>query len=742
VVSETLTGDLDVEALFGVSCFHNFSFPTPVGGTATTTGASTCTDPSGPGYADLTQVTVSTKALGTQYFGGWTSGGVAVTKSTPNSSTGTVTITQSGITVRARYNSCVSFGVAESGEDPTGVALGTVAVDPAGDCPTQGAGWYTVGTTVDITAAVVGNTGGIFSGWTGPPLETMATDLASYLVVNANGLETANFYYGLGCQPFSTDVFPAGAGTIAASFTRGNDCPAGMYDDTVDQLGSPTTLTLSPTQGSNPQLGWTGLTTVETAGPTYTPQLYTGTNLGPTFSATFLGPTAIQGWVCEALDPSLELDSPDGTTHVTALPEQGNFINTEESPDCPLGNLDFTVGTTIHPAALADPIGYTFLYWTGDEQYLPRDPTPADGFVLDGSQKSLTIGAAYRVNCFTLTTGTTLDGNTVPDQATASPAPNCPDTPASANEYIGDTAVTVTAGHEGGQDYFSGWSGSGHDATQDDDVAQTTVVTMTGNLSVTSEFQKQSAAAAIAGGFVSLGQDIAITAKKVVGVVAAVAGGVAIGLNPVTGPVGLAVLIATLAIMALKAAGVTGTAFDAISAGVNDAAETLAFGVADLSCAAVWSANGNSDDGGGAGPVDANNVHNAAGQTSNVAAEGIQANKALDDAAAAEAKAAAAAAEAGTAAEDVSTLAKVGAGLSKVKAGLSKYGSSLGTIAIVGVSIYQEVEGGPGVGWDSSASAAWTGGGDVYDSCISSSEPSYLPGATQANGSSASVSGQ
>jgi hypothetical protein len=194
--------------------------------------------------------------------------------------------------------------------------------------------------------------------------------------------------------------------------------------------------------------------------------------------------------------------------------------------------------------------------------------------------------------------------------------------------------------------------------------------------------------------------------------------------------------------MALKAAGVTGTAFDAISAGVNDAAETLAFGVADLSCAAVWSANGNSDDGGGSGPVDANNVHNAAGQTSNVAAEVIQANKALDDAAAAEAKAAAAAAEAGTAAEDVSTLAKVGAGLSKVKAGLSKYGSSLGTIAIVGVSIYQEVEGGPGVGWDSSASAAWTGGGDVYDSCISSSEPSYLPGATQANGSSASVSGQ
>ncbi len=323
---------MSLEASFGVTCFHNISFPAPANATASLSGPN-CSDPTGPGYADQSVATVSTQALGSQYFVGWSSP-VAITANKANGSTGSFTVTQSGMTVHAFYASCVSFHVAEVGDGPDGSALGTVSVDPAGSCPTQGAGWYTVGTTVDINAVAVGTSDGIFNGWTGPPLDTMASDGSSYLQVEGNGTETAAFYYGLGCQPFSTQVIPAGAATIHTTFTDGNNCPAGHYDDTVTpDGGSPAVLTLTPTSG-NPVLGWSGSDTVENADASYSPEGFTGVN-GASFPHTVLGPTNMVGWVCEALAPTLTLISPDGTSHTGPLPFDGDFIDTAESPDCP-----------------------------------------------------------------------------------------------------------------------------------------------------------------------------------------------------------------------------------------------------------------------------------------------------------------------------------------------------------------------------------------------------------------------
>ncbi len=250
---------------------------------------------------------------------------------------------------------------------------------------------------------------------------------------------------------------------------------------------------------------------------------------------------------------------------------------------------------------------------------------------------------------------------------------------------------------------------------------------MPSDVTLTATFRDKTVAEKINDAADAAGNGIAITAKKAVGVVAAVVGGLALGLNPVTGIAGLAAIVGTLASDALTAMGVTGSGLDDFTAAVNDVAETLSFAVADLSCATVWSANANAGN---------NNASDGAlGQGANLVSEGVQANEAtvnydedVNDAA--------------TSAEISGDDANVVLSTSdKVLGNLSKYGSRLGVAAVIGVSIYTEVEGGPNVGWDSSASAAWTGGGDVYNACIMSSEPSYLPQATSANGDSTSPSG-
>lgn len=55
-----------------------------------------------------------------------------------------------------------------------------------------------------------------------------------------------------------------------------------------------------------------------------------------------------------------------------------------------------------------------------------------------------------------------------------------------------------------------------------------------------------------------------------------------------------------------------------------------------------------------------------------------------------------------------------------------KYGTRLGVAASAVSSIVGMASGGAGVGWDSTATAAWTGGGQVYDACLTAAEPTYM----------------
>jgi hypothetical protein len=291
----------------------------------------------------------------------------------------------------------------------------------------------------------------------------------------------------------------------------------------------------------------------------------------------------------------------------------------------------------------------------------------------------------------------------------ASPAPNCPDEPASADEYVGGSIVTLGETTPSGYN-FDGWQGTQQSAASNDGSGYTYVI-MTADSTVTADFEKKSVAQQISDGLDTATQDVAIAAKKVVGVVAAVVGGVALGLNPVTGVVGLVDLIGLGVTSLLADAGVSGSALDGLNEGLTDVAQTLSFAIADLSCATVWSANANGDDASG----------NALGQVGKVASEAVQAQDATETYDEDVQDAATDYEINGADAEELSTTDQV-VGLA------GKYGSRLGVVGAVAAGIYTEVEsGGPDTGWDASASAAWTGGADVYDSCINSSLPSYIP---------------
>jgi hypothetical protein len=300
-----------------------------------------------------------------------------------------------------------------------------------------------------------------------------------------------------------------------------------------------------------------------------------------------------------------------------------------------------------------------------------------------------------------------------------SPQPNCPDTPASANEYIGGTTVTLQeTGHSG--DDFSGWTGNPTGTS-----GTFAFTTMTADTTIDADYTAKSVGEKISDAFTSAGNAIAITAKKVTGVVAAVASGLLLGLNPVTGIAGALDVVGLGITSLLKDLGVSGSGLDALNLGLDDVAETLTMLTAAISCGTVWSANANTTN---------NAAQDANGQIGNTISGGIQARNATQDAAeelaAEEAKQQAAAeTQYGLTGAPVNTVAEEASSVGKGVTFISKYGSRLGVVGAVAAGIYSEATSGPNVGWDSSATAAWTGGADVYNSCINASEPSYMGGA-------------
>jgi hypothetical protein len=248
---------------------------------------------------------------------------------------------------------------------------------------------------------------------------------------------------------------------------------------------------------------------------------------------------------------------------------------------------------------------------------------------------------------------------------------------------------------------------------------------MTADANIYADYTAKSVGEKITDAFTSAGNAIAITAKKVTGVVAAVASGLLLGLNPVTGIAGALDVVGLGITSLLKALGVSGSGLDALNLGLDDVAETLTMLTAAISCGTVWSANANTTN---------NALQDANGQIGNSISSAVQARDATQTAdeelAAEEAKQQAAAeTQYGLTGAPVNTVAEEASSVGKGVTFVSKYGSRLGVVGAVAAGIYSEATSGPNVGWDSSATAAWTGGADVYNSCINATEPSYMGGA-------------
>ncbi len=702
-------------------CYHGITFPAPAGGTATL-GPTNCSDRTGAGYLPFSRVAVSTKPIGSAYFTGWFGSSLTTTTSGLTGATGVLTITGDQSYVRASYNSCVQLTAGATGVLTNGNQMGSATATPTGNCPNQGAGWYTPGSLVVLKASPTWF-GVNFVGWTGP-VASNATFADNYVIVNGPTTVAANFNEVNGCQPLTLTSIPPGSTTISTSFDYPplQNCPAGQYDQSAagGDASVPLTLTATAT-GGNPIIGFTGTTSKEDRDGNTPAYNYTGTTQNP-LGAAILGPSSFTAWACEYVDAEVTLISPNGTRHTSPAPSGADFVDATPGPDCPIGASMYTVGQVTFPAANAPTDGYSFAGWSG--AITGTNPYPTTPVVLDGTTKQVTITATYNVKCYALSSNF--------DDLAVSPAPNCPDAPAGSHSYIGGTVVTFQAtGH--GDDVFRGWTGDGTAA------GAYAYVTMDADHGVYADYTAKSVGEKITAVADSVGNDVAIGAKKLVGVVSAVVGGLVMGDNPITAIGGLVVLLGEGVQAIANALGVSSAGLTAFEGGILDISEMLTYLNSTSQCATVWAAAGNSDSATSASST-------AEGQAgSAIAKDALTTQQAADKAAAQAAQDAAI--ESAYDAETTSlvgqpfattTVSRTQAALDALKANSTvqsvsaaaddakKLAGRLGPVAAVGGSIYSEVSNGSGSGWDSSASAAWTGGGDAYMRCMEEAVPPYF----------------
>lgn len=580
----------------------------------------------------------------------------------------------------------------------------------------MGTGWYLPGTSVSLHGKV--NAQGVsFLRWTGDPT-LLSTWLDTSVTVNGNLTITADFYNSFTCRTLSVKVIPAGSATVATTFRDGNNgCPPGTYYDRWrGTTGSPVTLTATPVKGK-PLQGWSVSTHKATATGGTKVVNYPGVQVA-TFGTTFLGTSSATAWTCEGVYPQVTLVSPNGTRHTEEAPSTADFIDVSPPPDCPIGTASYTVGTTFAPAANAPSVGYQFKGWSDAATGTAAD---APGILLDGSTSGVTVTATYQVICYKLTS----DFDT---GESVSPAPNCPDTSATTHEYIGGTTVALAAtGHSG--DNFTGWTGQPTGSQ-----GNYAWVTMDADKAVYSDYTAKSVGQKIGDAITEAATQVAIAAKKATGVVAATVSALVIGENPLTAAGSLVVLLGTGVSDLLQALGVSGAGLTDLNDVLTDISQTITLMTAYLNCATVWSANGN----GTATSGTPTGKTTAAGQIGNQYAQttfrGKADEKYYEDLAEEEAAQQAAAEQpynlTGAPQGAVAETSALDSATSSYRF-VAKWGTRVGAAATAAVSIYQEVSTGPGTGWDSSATTAWTGGGKVYTSCLMASEPTYMKALTR-----------
>lgn len=722
----------EVSVSFGVSCVHSLRVVQPAGGTVTL-GSPNCTDDIGPGYNLGSSVPVSTVATGDGFFSGW-SGNIRPISSTATGAKATVTIYESNPPVTASYGQCVSFVVTSTGytylNDGGGYYNGKATATPTGNCPNKGAGWYVTGSRVSIDTT--GERGKTFGGWqTSLPLLSMATTPSNSVTLTTSGTANALWYAANQCKPYSVSAVQPQYVTVTSTLSGGDQgCPDSQLNSALaGTSGQQITLTAKATQG-DPLLGWSGTTTRWKDSSLTAPQRVTASTENPR-TVAIASNGSFTAWACQAITTTLTLISPDGTKRSAPLPAGTDFVGASPAPDCPITAGAYTLGQDVFPQALEVSSGYTFVGWSGAVN--STDAYPTQGITIDGGSKYIKLTATYQVNCFKLTTNS--------QHTKVDPAPNCPDTDASKNMYIGGTLVTLQTIGNAGTKVFRGFTGD-----FDGQSGIYSWVTINKDSAIYSNYETRTAGEAITDALSDAANGTAIAAKKAVGVVAAAAAAFVMGDNPVLVVASLVVLLGTGVQAIADAFNLSSDGLKAFTGGIQALSQTLTFMQSMATCATVWSASSGSSSAqakdvgttamGAAGTVIANRIIEAKDK----AADLREAQRAAQSAAMAAAYDARLANQllstsdeavsSGTRAlnyvkSTVTTASdKVTKALDAAKGPLETVGR-LGDVALVGYTIYAEYQN-QSTGWDSSAESAWTTGGDVYMNCMMDAIPPYF----------------
>jgi hypothetical protein len=699
----------DLTAGFGVRCYRGITFPRPDGGTAVL-GAPNCDDGRGPGYAAGSVVPVSTRATGAQYFDRWTSGGISGAVSTPSGSTASFTPVADGDTVTARYASCVRLDVTAAGTSPVdGSALGSVTYSPTGNCPGKGVGFFTPGSRVVATASNPVRGGIVFGGWSGSvELGNSATNPTQIVVVTDDATLTATYYDPFYCRALTLTSVPAGLLGVRADILGGTgSCPPGTYDRTVQGTGdTQVALTATPTSG-DPAVAWVGTYGRLKQDGTLAPASVPGA-AGRTLTVGISGDSSFTAYACENLDRQVTLVSPSGTrTTRLTTPDEG-FVTSTPDADCPGSISSFTVGQDVYLGAEADPAGYTFTGWSGAAS--GANPFPVAPVPMNGAAPGVGVTATYQVICHELASNF--------GSVTVDPAPNCPGAAPGSHSYVGGTVVTLTRTSEGAN-LFRGWTGA-PDATQGD-LAQ---VTLSGDRAVYANFTAKSVGESFVGAMTSVGDFVAVAAKKTVGVVAAVAGAVVTGANPLAAAAGAVALVLKGLVAGLEALGLHGAVLDGMSSASADIGAFLTYMTSTLSCATNWASSNGSTDAGAAAKTVQGQVGGKLGTQLSDAAKAAEA--ARDAARTAQTTAMRQAFQFTKTNSVPASTIPVATATTSLRAGLAtaqKLAAKLGPAVAAGSAIYAMAGEG---GWDGSAKDAWTSGGDQYTRCMALAVPDYL----------------
>ncbi|WP_333820822.1 InlB B-repeat-containing protein [Ohtaekwangia sp.] len=468
-----------------------------------------------------TLTTTATPAAGGTVSGGgsYTAGATATITATPAAGytftgwSGDASGTATSVTITMNSNKSVTANF-----QAIKYTLATTATPAAGGT-VSGGGSYTAGATATITATPAA--GYTFTGWSG---DASGTATSVTITMNSNKSVTANFQaikYTL-----ATTATPAAGGTVSGggSYTAGATAtitatPAAGYTFTGwsgDASGTATSVTVTMNSNKSVTANFQAIkytlatTATPAAGGTVSGGGFYTAGTTATLTATPATGYAFTGWSGDASGTSATTTvTMNGDKSVTAtfqLIQPGKYTLTTTSSPAAGGTISgggsYTSGSTATLTA-TPAAGYTFTGWGGD-----ATGTATTISVTMNSDKSVT--ANFQAIKYTLTT---------------TAVPSAGGNINGAGTYDAGTIVNLTATPAAGYT-FTGWSG---DASG---TATSITVTMTGNKSVTANFQAESGittytlsvtAVPTDGGFVtgagtySAGTEVTITAQAAAG---------------------------------------------------------------------------------------------------------------------------------------------------------------------------------------------------------------------------------